>query len=294
MAIEDTEQRLWRLRNFRDQLHLHSGSLESFPSIYKIFSEVMPDECYHLAAQSFVQYSFEDEFSTILINVNGTHHVLAALKELTPDCRIYFAGSSEMFGNVETTPQTETTVFHPRSMYGISKVTGFDMTRNYREAYGIYAACGILFNHESSRRSQEFVTRKITSQAAKIKLGHSSELRLGNLEARRDWGHSKDYVKAMWMMLQQEKPDDYVIASGEANSVREFTKQAFALLDLDYQDYVVEDPALFRPAEIHELIGDASKAERVLGWRPENSFNDLLREMVDSDMEIEQARSSHK
>src|SRR5438034_8844172 len=209
------------MRSNGGKLQLHPASFESYPSLYKVFIHVQPDEVYHLAAQSFVSYSFEDEFSTMNTNVNGTHYVLAALKAGAPQCRYYFAGSSEMFGKVRETPQTELTPFHPRSAYGISKVAGFDLTRNYREAYGVKASSGILYNHESPRRGFEFVTRKITSHAARIKLGLAKELRLGNLESRRDWGHAREYVRAMWLMLQQDEPEDYVIATGEQHAVRE-------------------------------------------------------------------------
>ena len=203
VALEDPDHRLSRLWEIRSRLHLHAASLESYASIHRVVHEVQPDECYHLAAQSFVSYSFDDEFSTLNTNINGTHYLLAALKALTPDCRFYFAGSSEMFGKAETVPQNEETRFHPRSSYGISKVAGFDLTRNYREAYDLYAANGILFNHESPRRGFEFVTRKITSGVARILAGKKDELPLGNLEAKRDWGHAREYVKAMWLMLQQ-------------------------------------------------------------------------------------------
>jgi GDPmannose 4,6-dehydratase len=215
VAIEDPGHRLGRIAPILDLVKLHAGSLESFPSLYKILEQVQPDECYHLAAQSFVSYSFDDEFSTFTTNINGTHFLLAALKDTCPKCRFYFAGSSEMFGRVEEIPQTERTRFHPRSAYGISKVAGFDLTRNYREAYGIHASSGILFNHESPRRGFEFVTRKITSGVAKIVSGQGSDLKLGNLSAQRDWGHAADYVRAMWLMLQQDQPDDYVVATGE-------------------------------------------------------------------------------
>lgn len=284
VAIEDPEHRLWRILPFKDRLHLHAASLESFPSIYRVFQTVKPDECYHLAAQSFVAYSFEDEFSTLNTNINGTHYVLAALKDCAPKCRFYFAASSEMFGKVVETPQRETTPFHPRSAYGISKVAGFHLTRNYREAYGIHATSGILYNHESPRRGFEFVTRKITSHVARIKLGLAKEVRLGNLDARRDWGHAREYVRAMWMMLQQDEPDDYVIATGEQHTVREFAETAFAHVGLDYRDYVVIDPQLLRPAEVETLLGDATKARTRLGWSCRVTFKDLVAEMVEADL----------
>jgi GDPmannose 4,6-dehydratase len=244
---------------------------------------VQPDECYHLAAQSFVSYSFDDEFSTLNTNINGTHYVLAAVSAAAPACRFYFAGSSEMFGKVAETPQTETTRFHPRSAYGISKVAGFDLTRNYREAYKLHASSGILFNHESPRRGYEFVTRKITSGLAAILAGKTRELRLGNLDARRDWGYAPDYVEAMWLMLQQDSPDDYVVATGEAHSVREFCEMAFALAGLDYHNYVVVDDTLYRPAEVDTLAGNAAKAGSTLGWRSKTGFAELVRMMVEAD-----------
>jgi GDPmannose 4,6-dehydratase len=284
VAIEDPEHRLWRLMHVKDRLHLHAASLESLPSIYRTFRAVNPDECYHLAAQSFVAYSFEDEFSTLNANINGTHHMLAALRDCAPKCRFYFAASSEMFGKVAEVPQNEGTRFHPRSAYGISKVAGFDLTRNYREAYGIQASSGILYNHESPRRGFEFVTRKITSHAARIKLGQVKELRLGNLDSLRDWGHAREYVRAMWMMLQQENADDFVIATGEQHSVREFAETAFNYAGLDYRDHVVIDPQLLRPAEVETLLGDATKAKQQLGWQHEVTFKGLVHEMVESDL----------
>jgi GDPmannose 4,6-dehydratase len=283
VAIEDPEHRLWRILHLKDRLHLHAASLESLPSIYRVFQTVKPHECYHLAAQSFVAYSFEDEFSTLNANINGTHHVLAALRDCAPDCRFYFAASSEMFGKVAEVPQNETTRFHPRSAYGISKVAGFDLTRNYREAYGLKASSGILYNHESPRRGFEFVTRKITSQAARIKLGLTKDVRLGNLDARRDWGHAREYVRAMWLMLQQDEPEDYVIATGEQHSVREFAELAFSHLGLDYRDHVVVDPQFQRPADVETLLGDASKARKKLGWTYGVTFKELVQEMVEAD-----------
>jgi GDPmannose 4,6-dehydratase len=284
MALEDPLHRLWRLRHFLDKISLHAGSLESYASIFNVVEKVLPDECYHLAAQSFVSYSFEDEFSTINTNINGTHYLLSALKWKAPHCRFYFAASSEMFGKVKETPQNENTPFYPRSPYGISKVAGFELTRNYREAYGLHASCGILFNHESPRRGHEFVTRKISSHAALIKLGQIKKMTLGNIKAKRDWGHARDYVKAMWMMLQKDQPDDYVVATGKCHSVREFIKRAFSLVGLDYQKYLEIDPALYRPSEIMLLKGDASKARRVLGWKPQTNFEALIKEMVEEDM----------
>jgi GDPmannose 4,6-dehydratase len=286
VALEAPDVRFGRIDHLLDRLVLHAASLESYPSIFHVISRHEFDECYHLAAQSFVAESFRDGFSTMTTNINGTHYMLAALRELRPQCRFYFAGSSEMFGKVEEVPQSETTRFHPRSPYGISKVAGFELTRNYRESYGMFACSGILFNHEGPRRGFEFVTRKITSTAAKIKLGRANELRLGNLDAKRDWGHTADYVRAMHLILQQEEPDDFVIATGETHTVREFCELAFRELDLDYERYVKVDERFFRPAEVDILVGDASKARRVLGWQPTRSFEDLVREMVLNDLKL--------
>jgi GDPmannose 4,6-dehydratase len=283
VALEDPEHRLSRIVGCRDQVQLHAASLESYASLHQVVAKVRPDECYHLASQSFVSYSFDDEFSTLNTNINGTHYLLSAVKEIIPACRFYFAGSSEMFGKAEEVPQTECTRFHPRSTYGISKVAGFELTRNYREAYGLHASSGLLFNHESPRRGFEFVTRKISSGLARIVAGTQNELRLGNLDVQRDWGHAREYVEAMWLMLQQPEPDDYVVATGETHSVREFADAAFACVGLDYRDYVTNDPALFRPAEVNLLLGDASKARERLGWCPRIGFQELVREMVEAD-----------
>jgi GDPmannose 4,6-dehydratase len=285
VALEDPERRFRRIAHLLDRIQLHPASLESYPSIFSVVSHVAFDECYHLAAQSFVAESFADGFSTMNTNINGTHYMLAALRELRPQCRFYFAGSSEMFGKVRESPQRETTPFHPRSPYGISKVAGFELTRNYREAYRMFCSSGILFNHEGPRRGFEFVTRKITSTVARIKAGQANELRLGNLDARRDWGHAKDYVRAMHMMLQQEEPDDYVVATGESHTVREFCELAFAEAGLDYREYVRLDERFKRPAEVDVLAGDSSKARRVLGWSPSYTFSELVQEMVRSDVE---------
>ncbi len=286
MAVENPEQRLFRIRHLVGKIQLHGASLESYPSLYQVISRIRPDEIYHLAAQSFVSYSFDDEFTTMNSNVNGTNYMLAATRELVPNARFYFAGSSEMFGNPPDVPQHEETLFRPRSPYGISKVTGYYLTRNYREAYGMYACSGILYNHESPRRGLEFVTRKITSTAAKIKLGLVNELRLGNLDARRDWGHAREYVKAMWMMLQQSNPDDYIIATGENHTVGEFAELAFSFIGLKARDYVKVDDRYKRPAEVDNLLGNCDKAKKSLGWKYSLTFQDLVREMVESDLEF--------
>jgi GDPmannose 4,6-dehydratase len=286
VALEDLEHRLFRIRHIINDIELHSASLESFASLHRVIQQVKPDECYHLGAQSFVSYSFEDEFSTLNTNINGTHYLLAAIIDIVPQCRFYFAGSSEMFGRVEEVPQTEKTHFHPRSAYGISKVAGFDLTRNYREAYSLHASIGILYNHESPRRGYEFVSRKISSHVAKIKLGFATELPLGNLDAKRDWGHAREYVKAMWLMLQQQVPGDYIVATGENHSVRDFADLAFSFAGLDYQDYVTVDRRLIRPAEVDILLGDPSLVRTKLGWTYNLSFRDLVSEMVEEDLRI--------
>src|SRR5437763_6292676 len=286
VALEDPSRRFTRLEHLLERLTLHPASLESYPSIFHVFSKHRFDECYHLAAQSFVAESFADGFSTMNTNINGTHYVLAGLRELQPECRFYFAGSSEMFGKVQEVPQTETTPFHPRSPYGISKVAGFELTRNYREAYGMFCVSGLLFNHEGPRRGFAFVTRKISSTVARINLGLADELRLGNLEAKRDWGQAADYVRAMHLMLQQPAPDAFVVATGEPPSVREFCEAAFSLVGLDYKAYVKVDEVYYRPAEVDSLVGDASKARTGLGWKPLHTFDALVREMVEFDLEI--------
>lgn len=284
VALEDPQHRLGRILHILDRIEVIPGSLESYPSIYKAVSSVKPDEIYHLAAQSFVSYSFEDEFSTLQSNISGTHFILSAVKDIVPDSRFYFAASSEMFGKVREVPQNENTPFHPRSAYGISKVAGFQLSQNYREAYGLFVCSGILYNHESPRRGFEFVTRKISSHVAKIKLGLSDKLELGNLDAKRDWGHAKDYVRAMWLMLQQDEPDDYVICTGKTHSVREFCEKAFSVVDMNYEDYVKTNPKYFRPAEVDLLIGDSSYAGEKLGWKHEIDFDELIDEMVNSDL----------
>jgi GDPmannose 4,6-dehydratase len=285
VAFEDPIRRLARISSIVDDLHLHSASLESYASVFSVMAANKFDECYHLAAQSFVAESFMDGFSTMNTNINGTHFVLEAIHQTNSDCRFYFAGSSEMFGKVQEVPQKETTRFHPRSPYGISKCAGFELTRNYREAYDMFCCSGILFNHESPRRGFEFVTRKISNGVARIKEGLTDSLALGNLDARRDWGHAKDYVKAMHLMLQQDQPDDFVVATGETYAVRQFCEYAFERAGLDYQKYVKIDERFLRPAEVELLVGDATRARQVLGWKPEYNLKSLVEEMVDNDLQ---------
>jgi GDPmannose 4,6-dehydratase len=283
VAIENSKRRTERLAGFRDKIIFHSATLENYASLFSVVADVKPDECYHLAAQSFVYESFEDAYSTMDTNINGTLFILSAIKKLVPSCKFYFAASSEMFGKVVKSPQNEDTPFYPRSPYGISKVAGFDLVRNYREAYSLYACSGILYNHESPRRGMEFVTRKITNTAARIKLGLDTELRLGNLDAKRDWGFSLDYCFAMFLMLQQNNPDDYVIATNETHTVREFVEAAFGYLDLDYEKYVVIDEKFYRPADVEVLQGDYNKANKMLGWNPGIKFKELVEMMVKAD-----------
>ena len=286
VALEDETHRLWRIKHILKKITLESASLESYASIVKIIQKIKPDEIYHLGAQSYVAYSFQDEFSTLNTNINGTHFILSAIKDFSPKTKFYFAGSSEMFGKVQKKKQDEKTRFYPRSAYGISKVAGFELTRNYREAYNIFACTGILFNHESPRRGFEFVTRKISSSVAKIKLGKQKYLNLGNILAKRDWGHAKDYVKAMWLMLQQKKPSDFVIGTGKMHSVKEFAKIAFSIANLDYKKYIKFDKSLLRPAEVDILKANYGKAKKILKWKPTVSFNQLVKEMVKEDLKF--------
>jgi GDPmannose 4,6-dehydratase len=286
VALEDKTHRLWRLRHIINKIKLHAASLESYASLVKIIQKIQPKEIYHLAAQSYVSYSFEDEFSTLNTNINGTHYLLSAVKEFSPKSKFYFAGSSEMFGKVQEVPQNENTVFYPRSSYGISKVTGFELTRNYREAYNLFCCSGILFNHESPRRGFEFVTRKISHSAARIKLGLQKYIELGNIEAKRDWGHAEDYVEAMWLMLQNNRPEDFVIATGEQHSVKEFANIAFTHLGLDFKKYLKFNKDLKRPSEVNSLLGNCSKAKKKLGWKPKIKFKQLVHNMVEEDLKF--------
>jgi GDPmannose 4,6-dehydratase len=275
----------WRIDHVRDRLVLHYGDLVDQNSLVRIFASVGPDEVYNLAAQSHVKVSFEMPEYTTDVTAMGVLRVLDAVRELGLKTRVYQAGSSEMFGLIQENPQTERTPFHPRSPYGVAKVFGHWTSVNYRESYGIHVSNGILFNHESPRRGENFVTRKITLGLAAIKKGKAKSLHLGNLDAKRDWGYAKDYVEAMWLMLQQDTPDDYVVATGETHSVKEFLEEAFSGQGLHWKDHVVIDPRFFRPAEVDLLLGDATKARTKLGWTPQVSFKQLVRLMVEADLE---------
>ncbi|MDE3179216.1 MAG: GDP-mannose 4,6-dehydratase [Acidobacteriota bacterium] len=281
-----------RIGHLRDKVELISGDLLDQNSLHRALEKAEANEVYNLAAQSFVATSWPQPVLTGEFTALGVTRMLEAIREVNPKIRFYQASSSEMFGKVAETPQTEKTFFHPRSPYGVAKLYGHWITVNYRESYGLFACSGILFNHESPRRGIEFVTRKITNAAARIKLGRQKNLMLGNLDARRDWGHARDYVRAMWLMLQASSPDDYVIATGESYAVRDVLDIAFSHLGLDWHEYVVQDPSLQRPAEVDFLLGDASKARARLGWRHEISFRDLIVDMTASDLESEE-RAAH-
>lgn len=273
-----------RIEHIKDRLHLVQGDLLDEISLVHLMEQIQPDEIYNLAAQSFVHTSWNQPLLTGEFTALGVTRMLDAMRFACPKAKFYQASSSEMFGAAKP-PQNEDTVFHPRSPYAVAKVYGHYITMNYRESYKLFAVSGILFNHESPRRGKEFVTRKISDAVARIKLGVQKELRMGNLDAKRDWGFAGDYVKAMWLMLQQAEPDDYVIATGESHSVRDFLELAFGHVGLNWKDYVVVDPKFLRPAEVDFLMGDPSKAKRKLGWRPEVTFEGLVRMMVDSDLE---------
>ncbi len=274
-----------RIAHLRERIDLRQADLLDQLSLIELLRTVKPDEIYNLAAQSFVPTSWQQPVLTAEFDAVGVTRLLEAMRLVLPEARFYQASSSEMFGQVRETPQRETTPFYPRSPYGVAKVYGHFITVNYRESYGLFACSGILFNHESSRRGREFVTRKVTDGAARVKLGLAQELRLGNLEARRDWGFAGDYVDAMWRMLQQPTADDYVVATGESHTVRDLVEVAFGCVGLDWRQHVREDPALLRPAEVELLVGDASKARRILGWAPRVAFRELVEMMARADLE---------
>jgi len=270
----------------RDRIHLHLGLIRQPEWLEMVLREVDPDECYHLAASSFVSYSPNDEDLILSNNILSTQQLFSALKQLIPKCKVFFASTAEMFGCASTSPQNEETSFNPKSIYGISKVSGYHLVKYYRRHHGLFSCSGVLYNHESPRRGEHFVTRKITKTAAKIKLGLVQKLYLGNLEAVRDWGYAPDYVKAMWLMLQQETPSDYVLATGVLHSVRDFVDITFRSLALDYRDFVEIDPCFYRDAELVPLCGDSSKAKSVLGWESRKSLEEIVAEMVDHDLSI--------
>ena len=276
---------LWRIEHLLDRIEIRPGDLLDQLSLIKVLADTKPTEVYNLAAMSFVPASWDQPMLTGEYNAQGVTRVLEAIRQVDPSIRLYQASSSEMFGKVREVPQSELTPFYPRSPYGVSKVFAHYITVNYRESYDLFAVSGILFNHESPRRGLEFVTRKVTDGVARIKLGLGDHLALGNLDARRDWGFAGDYVRAMWLMLQQEVADDYVIATGESHSVRELVEVAFGHVGLDWQRYVRLDPRFLRPAEVDHLVGDSSKARNALGWQPAVDFTDLVRMMVDADLE---------
>jgi GDPmannose 4,6-dehydratase len=286
MVRRASTENFQRIEHLRDQITLLQGDLLDQTSIARVLTEVRPDEVYNLAAMSFVPTSWEQPVLTAEFTAVGVTRLLDALRQACPRARLYQASSSEMFGKVRETPQRETTPFHPRSPYGVAKVYGHYITVNYRESYGVFACSGILFNHEGPRRGLEFVTRKVTHGVARIKLGLAHELRLGNLQAKRDWGYAGDYVRAMWLMLQQDEPEDYVVGTGQTHSVEEFVQIAFDHVGLDWHDHVIVDPQFYRPAEVDLLLADPRKARRQLGWQPEVSFEQLVRMMVDADMAL--------
>jgi GDPmannose 4,6-dehydratase len=286
MVRRSSTETFQRLAHIRDDLILHTGDLLDQRSMSDVLRECAPHEIYNLAAMSFVAASWNQPVLTAEFTGVGVTRMLEAMREVAPDARFYQASSSEMFGKVRETPQNESTPFYPRSPYGVAKVYGHFITVNYRESYDLYACSGILFNHEGERRGLEFVTRKVTHAAAAIKLGLTDKLFLGNLDAKRDWGYARDYVEAMWLMLQQDEPEDFVIATGETHSVRELVEVAFEHVGLELDDHIEIDPALLRPAEVELLVGDYSKAREKLGWEPRTSFEELITLMVDADLEL--------
>jgi GDPmannose 4,6-dehydratase len=286
MVRRSSTERFERIEHLRDRITLHQGDLLDQRSLVDALRAARPDEIYNLAAMSFVAASWVQPTLTAEFTGVGVTRMLEAMRETCPDARFYQASSSEMFGRVRESPQSESTPFYPRSPYGVAKAYGHHITVNYRESYGLFCCSGILFNHEGPRRGLEFVTRKVTWHAAAIKLGRARELRLGNLDARRDWGYARDYVEAMWLMLQQDRADDYVVATGRSHSVRDCVELAFERVGLDWEPYVVIDDGLQRPAEVDHLVGDASKARRELGWEPRTSFEELIAQMVDADLEL--------
>ncbi len=291
-SIEDPDHKLPNIRHLLKDLILHQGALGDHITLYKLCKKIEPDECYHLAASSFVSYSFDNEFEVFNSNFSATHYLVSTLREVRPDCRLFFAGSSEMFGEPKSSPQNEETPFNPKSIYGISKVASTHLIRNYREKEKLHASVGILYNHESPRRGRQFVTRKITSTVAKIRAGLARELTLGNLDAERDWGYAPDTVKAMWDIVQQQRPDDFIIATGKLHTVRDFVSEAFRQVGLNYQDYVKTDERFFRSSEQNPLCGDPSKIAKVLGWKCGKELPEIIAEMIEEDTRLLKTASS--
>lgn len=290
VSIENTKYRYSRVSNILKDIELLSGDIRDYARMFEIINKVKPDELYHLAAQSHVNLSFKDEFTILEGNIKGTINILNIIRAVKPECKYYHASTSELFGKVTEMPQKESTTFNPVSPYAIGKLHSHYYGRMYREAYGMFCCNGILFNHESPRRPVEFVTRKITNAVARIKLGKQKELKLGNLNAKRDWGYAADFIYAMYLMLQQPIADDYVIATGETHTVREFCEIAFNIVGLNYKDYVVVDPKFFRPCEVNILLGDPTKAKNILGWKPKVTFKELIIKMVEHDLKMESCK----
>ena len=286
VAAEREAERFSRITHLlaENKIQLHYGDATDYPTLWRLVSQVKPDEIYHLASQSNAVISWEEDFGAFEVNSASTHYLLSAIKELRPECRFFFAASVEMYGAPQVSPQDETTPFSPATPYSIAKTAGFYLTKIFREKYGLFASSGILSSHESPRRGFDFLTRKVTRGAARIKAGLDRELFLGNLESKKDWGFSGDFVRAMWLMLQQEKADDYAIGVGEQHTVKEFVEKTFGLLGLDWQQYVKKDERFFRPAPAIDVVSNAQKARDVLGWQPEVSFDDLVKMMVENDM----------
>lgn len=285
-AFEDEEHRLRNIIHIKDRINLHPGSTDDHLSLYKIFKEVLPDECYHLSAASFVSYKLDDEFMLMNYNFSSTHYLLSIIKEAKPQCRFFFAGSSEMFGESDLSPQTEETKFNPKTIYGISKAASFYLVKNYREKEGIYACTGIMYNHESPRRGYQYITRKVAHSAAQIKVGYLNKLTIGNLEAQRDWGYAPDFVLGMWKMLQGKAPDDYILATGKLRSVRDLIETAFSMVGMDYGQYIKIDQKYFRPSEKISLCGDPSKIQKDLKWENKKDFKEMISEMVEHELKI--------
>lgn len=283
-SLEDSEK-LKNIDSIKNNLVLHEGTLTDHLGIYKVFASVRPDECYHLSAASFVNYSFNDEFQTMGVNFNSTHYLLSTIREIKKECKFFLAGSSEMFGEPLESPQTELTPFNPKSIYGISKLSSHFLLKNYREKENIFGCTGIMYNHESPNRGNQFVTKKIISSAVKIKHGMQKELYLGNVDALRDWGYAPDYVNAMWLMLQAEKPDDYIVATGILHTVREFLDMTFSHLGLNYKDYLKVDPRFYRASEKNALCGNATKIQNALGWENSKKLDEIIHEMIESELQ---------